>query len=260
MDFSTIHGVVMDMDGVIWRGDDVLPGAVALFDLLKQRGLPFAAATNNSAKSPADYVAKLARMGIHGIREDQILTSGRVTVAYLQAHYPPGTPVYVIGGDGLRQMIARAGFELSDAARVVVVGIDFDLTYNKLKRATQLIRGGADFIGTNGDKTFPMVDGLVPGAGSIIAAVQTATGRAPLMMGKPNSPMFTAALELLGTDAAHTLMIGDRLDTDIDGAKAAGLQTALVLTGVTTRAELDASPGQPDGVYDGLPELLEEFG
>lgn len=255
-----IQGIVMDMDGVIWRGDELLPGAVALFDWLRARGLPFAAATNNSAKSPADYVKKLAGLGIHGISEDQILTSGRVTVSYLIQNYPAGTPVYIVGGDGLKQMVARAGFELSDAGRVVVVGIDFDVTYNKLKRATQLIRGGAAFIGTNGDKTFPMSDGLVPGAGSIIAAIQTAVGREPLMMGKPNRPMFEAALNLLGTAAASTLMIGDRLDTDIDGAKAAGLRTALVLTGVTTRAELAASASQPDHVYHDLTELIADFG
>ncbi len=252
-----IQGVVMDMDGVVWRGDELLPGASALFNVLKQRGLPFAAATNNSAKSPTDYVHKLAHMGIEGIREDQVLTSGRVTISYLIKHYPPGTPVYVVGGDGLRQMVVRAGFDLSESARVVVVGVDFDLTYNKLKRATLLIRGGADFIGTNGDKTFPMPDGLVPGAGSIIAAIETATAQPPLMMGKPNRPMFDAALELLGTPAANTLMIGDRMDTDIDGAITAGLQTALVLTGVTTRAELEVSPTQPDYVFEGLPQLLE---
>jgi 4-nitrophenyl phosphatase len=254
-----IQGVVMDMDGVVWRGDELLPGAAALFDLLKRRGLPFAAATNNSAKSPADYVSKLARLGIGGISEDQILTSGRVTISYLTRHYPPGTPVYVVGGDGLKQMAARAGYDLSDAGRVVIVGIDFDVTYSKLKRAAQLIRGGAEFIGTNGDKTFPMADGLVPGAGSIIAAVQTACGRDPVMMGKPNRPMFDAALTLLGTPAESTLMIGDRLDTDIDGAKAAGLRTALVLTGVTTRAELEASASPPDAVYHDLTELIADL-
>ncbi len=255
----SIQGVVMDMDGVIWRGDELLPGAIALFDLLKRLGLPFAAATNNSAKSPADYVVKLARMGIGGITEDQILTSGRVTISYLSNHYPAGTPIYVVGGDGLKQMVARAGFDLSESARVVVVGIDFDVTYNKLKRATLLIRGGADFIGTNGDKTFPMPDGLVPGAGSIIAAIKAASGREPIMMGKPNRPMFDAALQLLGTPADSTLMIGDRLDTDIDGAQLAGLRTALVLTGVTTRADLDTSLIQPDAVFEGLPALLEAW-
>ena len=103
-----VQGIVMDLDGVVWRGDELLPGAVALFDLLERRALPFAAATNNSAKSPADYVSKLARMGIRGIGEDQILTSGRVTIRYLLRHYPPGTPVYVVGGDGLRA--TKAGY------------------------------------------------------------------------------------------------------------------------------------------------------
>lgn len=260
MDFSQISGVVMDMDGVVWRGDEVLPGAHALFELLRERGLPFVAATNNSSKSPADYVRKLSRMGIEGVSEENILTSGKAAVNYLQQHYPANTAVHVVGGDGLKGMVARAGYELADVADVVVVGIDFHLTYDKLKRAAYLIRAGAEFIGTNSDRTFPLPDGLAPGAGSILALLQTATDREPIIMGKPNRPMFDAALDLMGTTPATTLMIGDRLDTDILGAQAAGLKTALVLTGVTTRAELAASPIQADGVYADLPELLAEWG
>jgi 4-nitrophenyl phosphatase len=256
MDFSAIDGVVMDMDGVVWRGDQVLPGAGALLDFLRWRELPYMAATNNSARSPADYVVKLAGMGLTGWTEDQILTSGRVTMSYLRDHYPPETPVFVVGGDGLKAMIARAGYELADNARVVVAGIDFDLTYSRVRRAALLIRAGADFIGTNEDATFPMPDGLVPGAGSIIALLKTATDRYPVVMGKPHRPMFDAALKALGTSPERTLMIGDRLDTDILGAQQAGLPAALVLTGVTSRRELDASPIRPDAVYDDLNALL----
>ena len=259
MNLSQISGVVMDMDGVIWRGDEVLPGAHALFNRLRERGLPFVAATNNSSKSPADYTRKLSRIGIEGVSEDSILTSGKAAVNYLQQHYPAGTAVHVVGGDGLKGMVARAGYELADVADVVVVGIDFHLTYGKIKRAAYLIRAGAEFIGTNSDRTFPMPDGLAPGAGSLLAALQTATDRDPIIMGKPNRPMFEAALRVLGTTPAATLMIGDRLDTDILGAQAAGLKTALVLTGVTTRAELAASPIQADSVYAGLPDLLAEW-
>ena len=259
MTFSQISGVVMDMDGVIWRGDEVLPGAHALFELLRERGLPFVAATNNSSKSPADYTRKLSRIGIEGVSEDSILTSGKAAVNYLQQHYPAGTAVHVVGGDGLKGMVARTGYELADVADVVVVGIDFHLTYDKLKRAAYLIRAGAEFIGTNSDRTFPLPDGLAPGAGSVLALLQTATDREPIIMGKPNRPMFDAALDVLGTTPATTLMIGDRLDTDILGAQAAGLKTALVLTGVTPRAELAASPIDTDGVYADLPELLAEW-
>lgn len=257
MDFTSIKGVIADMDGVLWRGDQPLPGLADFFDWLRSQDIPFALATNNSSKSPADYLQKLARMGVNTLNEGQILTSGTATASYLAAHYPPGTLIHVLGGDGLRHVIAQAGFVIAqDGVQAVVVGVDFDLTYARLKRACQLIRGGADFIGTNADATFPLPDGLAPGAGSLLAAVSTATGRSPVIIGKPAAPMFEAALRRLGTSPAHTLMIGDRLNTDIEGALRAGLRTALVLTGVTTRDDLAASAIQPDAIYDDLPALL----
>ncbi len=229
MHLSDINGIIMDMDGVLWRGDVALPGLADFFDFLHARKLPFILASNNSSRTRADYVAKLTKMGITRVTEAEIVTSGTATVDYVQMHYPPGSAVHVLGGDGLKAMMRAAGFSLTDDARIVVAGIDFDLTYDKLRRAARLIRDGADFIGTNDDATFPTDDGLVPGAGSILAALKTATDRQPFMIGKPNAPMFDAALRLLGTAPQSTLMIGDRLDTDILGAQQAGLKTALVL-------------------------------
>lgn len=257
MDFSSIKAVISDMDGVLWRGDTPLPGLARFFETLRARGLPFVLATNNSSKTQADYVRKLAGMGVTGIPEAAIVTSGTATAAYLQAHYPPGTRVHVFGGEGLSAVIAAAGFTLADtAARVVVAGMKWNLTYDDIKVASRLIAAGADFIGTNPDATFPLADGLAPGAGSMIAALQTAAGRAPLIIGKPHPPMFEAALAALHTAPAATLMIGDRLNTDIAGAAACGLRTALVLTGISTAAE--ANDGvQPDAVFDGLPALVD---
>lgn len=260
MDFSQILAVVMDMDGVLWRGNERLPGMVALFDLLKQRGLPFILATNNATRTAADYVQKLAEMGVSDVPESAIITSGIATTAYLRAHYPAGTRVHVLGGSGLHRTIADAGYPLVDeGAQVVVAGADFELTYAKLKRAALLILEGAVFIGTNPDPNFPSPEGLIPGAGSIIAALATATERQPFFIGKPGTPMFESALTLLGTSASATLMIGDRLSTDILGGQNANLKTALVLTGVTTRDELANSSIQPDGVYDDLPALLDAW-
>jgi 4-nitrophenyl phosphatase len=257
VNFSSIIAFIADMDGVLWRGDVPLPGLSEFFERLRARGLPFALATNNSAKSPADYVAKLKRMGVPDIREDQIITSGTASVSYMQAHYPSGTRVYVLGGDGLRKILTDAGFTVSDdGADVVMVGFAPQLTYERLKTATLLIRGGADFIGTNPDPSIPTPEGLAPGAGSIIAAVRTATDCEPLIIGKPHPPMFEAALHFLGTHPAETLMIGDRLTTDIEGAQQVGLRTALVLSGVTTRDTLAASDVQPDGVYEDLAQLV----
>lgn len=260
MNFSNITAITTDMDGVLWRGDMPLPGLIEFFDLLRERDLPFVLATNNSSKSPADYVDKLAHMGVAGVQPEQIITSGTATISYLQAHYPPGARVHVLGGDGLRQLVTEAGFTLSDdRADVVIVGYDPLLTYERIKKAVFLIHAGAAFIGTNPDPTYPTPEGLAPGAGSIIAAVQIATGCNPIIIGKPHPPMFEAALRFLGTLPAQTLMIGDRLSTDIQGAQQVGLRTALVLTGVTTHEELVASSMQPDVVYDDLRALVAAF-
>ncbi|MCY4145483.1 MAG: HAD-IIA family hydrolase [Chloroflexi bacterium] len=254
---SPVKAVISDMDGVLWRGAVALPGLGEFFDLLFARELDFALATNNSRNTPADYVQKLAKMGVQGIQERHIVTSGTATIRYLRARYPAGSDIFVVGGDGLKQLIVRAGFNLVESGvAAVVCGIDFDLSYGKLRRASLLIRGGADFIGTNPDSSFPSPDGLVPGAGSILALLESATGRAPTIIGKPMRGMFDAALGALETQPQDTLMIGDRMNTDIAGAKALGMQTALVLTGVESLASLAVSDVQPDAVYAGLPELV----
>ncbi len=254
--FKQIEAVISDMDGVLWRGSQALPGLHALFEALFARDIDFALATNNSRNTPADYVHKLAGMGVTGVQPHHILTSGAATARTLQAQYPAGTGLFVVGGDGLKQMLVQAGFELTEQAQVVVCGIDFDLTYSKLRTATLLIRGGADFIGTNPDSSFPAPEGLVPGAGSILALLETAAGQAPTIIGKPERGMFEAALAQLGSRPEETLMIGDRIGTDIAGAQALGIKTALVLTGVETETSLRASAVQPDAVFPGLPELI----
>ncbi len=260
MTFSGIHAIVCDMDGVLWRGDAPLPGLAAFFDLLRRRPLPFILATNNSSKSPADYVLKLAKMGVAEVPKSVSMTSGIATAAYLRERYSAGTRVYVLGGDGLRQALSGVGFEVAeDNVEIVVVGLDWDLTYSRLQRAHYLIQGGALFVGTNRDATFPMPEGLSPGAGSVIAALETSTGQTPLIVGKPQLPMFEAAVSMLGWPAGQTLMIGDRLDTDIVGAQQVGLKTALVLTGVSTLTDLETSEIQADYVFPDLLAVVEAF-
>jgi 4-nitrophenyl phosphatase len=258
--FNTIRAVISDMDGVLWTGDTPLPGLSVFFDLLRAKSLPFALATNNSSKSPQDYVHKLERFGIPGVQASHILTSGTTTISYLRAHYPAGAPMHILGGDGLRQVVQEAGYTLADKdALAVIVGLDPQLNYDKLKRAALLIRQGATFIATNVDATIPIPEGLAPGAGSLVAALQTATETEPLVMGKPYAPMFEAALRLLGTLPSETLMIGDRLNTDIEGARRLGLQTALVLTGVATREQAETSPQPPDRIYSDLAALVQDW-
>lgn len=253
-----IKAIITDMDGVLWRGPQPLPGISAFFDLLFRRDLDFALATNNSSRTRQDYVDKLASMGVSGIQPRHIVTSGTATVSFLKSQYPAGARVYVVGGDGLKRMLTEAGYELVAAgAEAVVCGIDFDLTYEKARTAALLIRAGARFIGTNPDPSFPTPEGLVPGAGSIIALIEAATDQKATVIGKPERGMFDEALRLLGSRADETLMIGDRIGTDIAGARALGIKTALVMTGVETEESLRASAVQPDLVFAGLPELIE---
>lgn len=268
LDLAAIEGVVLDMDGVVWRGTQALPGAAAFFGRLREEGVPFVLATNNSGTSCAAYAERLQDLGIVGVRPEQVVTSGTVTADVMAAEFAPGTPVHVLGSDALAEALASAGFPSAPAApasatafdaEVVVVGIDLELTYDKLERAAALILAGAAFLGTNGDVALPTERGLAPGTGSILAALQAATGKVPRLMGKPEPHMYASAARRLGADPARTLMIGDRLDTDILGASRYGMRTALVLSGVETAASAAASELVADGTYRDLADLLEAW-
>lgn len=260
MNFREIDGVVLDMDGVLWRGNTALPGLAEFFTFLREQKLPFTLATNNSRRSPDEYTGKLEKMSVPDVGSNHVITSGTATVDYLRSHFPPKTQVFVVGGDGLKDILAKADFTLAENdAEVVVVGIDFNLTYEKLRTATLLIRNGAAFIGTNPDVTFPTPEGLAPGAGSILALIETATDVRPTVIGKPERAMFETAVQRMGTTPERTLMIGDRLGTDIVGGNQAGLKTALVMTGVTTPEILASSDVVPTGVFGGLAQLRFEW-
>lgn len=251
-----VQAVVMDMDGVLWRGDTPLPGLHEFFEFLHQRSLPFILATNNSTKTVAAYVQTLARFGVT-VGPENIVTSGVATAEYLRTAYPgQALRTHLVGEAGLFEIMLQAGYsQVMTDADVVIVGLDRDLTYAKIRTASTLIRQGARFIGTNGDRTFPMPDGLVPGSGSVLAAIEAAAGQAPFIIGKPEPVMFEMALARLGVSARHALMIGDRLETDILGGQRAGMITALVRSGVTSPEVLGASPVKPDLIFDGLPDL-----
>lgn len=256
--WASLRGVVCDMDGVLWRGDEPLPHLVAWFSFLRQRGLAFCLATNNATKSAHDYIEKLARMGVTDITARHIVTSASATADYLRQRFVPHSPIHVLGGAGVKQAIQQAGLRLADPDEMpvaVVVGLDRELSYDKARRAAHWIRQGAPFIGTNPDTTFPMPDGLAPGAGSLIAMIQAASGQTPLIIGKPAPTLYQMALAQMEIPAEAALMVGDRLDTDIDGARALGMATALVLTGVS-RAE-DVPPARVDGVFADLGALMQ---
>ncbi len=225
------------------------------------RGLPYVLATNNSMATPASYVEKLAKMGFE-VSAEAIQTSALATRDYLIETLPAGAGVFVVGMPALReQLFTDAPYHPvqygEEAPVAVVVGLDLTFDYAKLKAATTAIRGGARFVATNADATLPTEAGLAPGAGSILAAITVASGQEPEVIGKPETPMLETALERMGIEPAAAVMVGDRLDTDILAGQRAGMLTVLVLTGVSTREELAASPVLPDLVLTDLPALVE---
>jgi HAD superfamily hydrolase (TIGR01457 family) len=252
---------IFDMDGVLYRGNQVLPGVNDILNALTIRGYKIMLATNNSTASPANYVEKLAGMGID-VTEDSILTSSMATRDYLATELPEQAGIYVVGSQALRDQLftettwepVQFGERVPDA---VVVGLDTSFTYEKLRLASAAIRAGAKFIATNADATLPTEHGLVPGCGSIVAAIAAASGVMPIVIGKPEPLLIQKAVEHLGVNKSDAVMIGDRLDTDIIAGHRAGVLTVLVLTGVSTRSEVPTSPILPDLVFNDLPSLLE---
>lgn len=257
---AAIDGCILDMDGVIYRGDTLIPGVPDFLAALDDAGIAWSMATNNATKTQRDYVEKLARMGIDA-PEARIVTSAVATAAYLRHTYPRGTTIYVVGMDALRDAIFGDGHftPAGPDAQVVVSGADFDLRYDDLKVACLAIRAGADYIATNGDRTFPTEDGLIPGSGAIVAALVAATDVQPVVIGKPSPEMIGSCLEMMGTTASRTLMVGDRLDTDIQAGINAGTRTLLVLTGVSTSADIEAFGIVPDVVVPTLAPVTDAF-
>jgi 4-nitrophenyl phosphatase len=252
---ADVKYLIIDMDGVLYRGDEPMPRLCELFAFLRERPISFILATNNSTRTPQEYADKLARMGVR-ISPTEVLTSGRATARILAREYPAGTRVHILGEHSLKEAISQEGFVIADEdVAVVVASMDRAVTYEKLKRATLLIRGGARFVATNLDPTQPTEEGLVPGTGSLIAALQMASGVKPMVIGKPEPTMFHLAMAQMGARPETTATIGDRLDTDILGGQRAGLITICVLSGATRRAEAEAFG--PDYIFEDIADLLE---
>jgi 4-nitrophenyl phosphatase len=256
-DFSNIKALIIDMDGVLWHGSQPIAGLVEFFELLRAKDIRFILATNNASLTRDQYVNKLAKMGVT-VAAEQILTSGIATAIYLAERYQPSkTHVYVLGEDGATQPLAERGFILTDlydvTADIVVVGKDSTLTWDKLATATLNVRNGAVFIGTNGDTTLPTEHGITHGNGAILAAIQTGSdGIVPICIGKPEPIIYQQAMALLGVNLEETVALGDRLETDILGAVNTGIRSIMVLTGISSAADLVDSDYQPTWV---LPDL-----
>jgi 4-nitrophenyl phosphatase len=255
VDFRQVRGVLFDMDGVVYVGSRLLPGVQEMFDYLEKTG----------RRTPAQFVEKLTGMGVRA-RPDQILGSAEATVSWLveqieEEGWPRGK-VIIVGQDGIRAALKQHHFELTTIpteATYAIAGINFELTYEELALTALAIRNGARFIGTNSDPSYPSERGLLPGAGSILALLATATGVEPTVIGKPNRGMYDQAVRRVGAQPHEVMMVGDRYDTDISGALNAGLVTTGNLTGVSTRADFESAVRPPDLIANDLIELRKLF-
>lgn len=250
--------LLFDLDGVIYRGDEVVEGAPETIEAVRSAGPSVVFLTNNSSRTPERVAEKLVRLGVKA-DASEVMTSA-VATADMLARRGGGT-AYVIGGEGVARALVDAGIDVVDGdpprVDLVVVGIDDDFTYARLRTASVLVQRGARLVATNADRTFPATGGeLWPGAGALVAALETSTGAVAEVVGKPHAPVFEAALRRSG--GSTPLVIGDRLDTDIAGANALGWDSMLVLSGVSTEAELPGSPFLPTYVARDLRALLDE--
>jgi len=241
---KNIRGLILDMDGVIWRGPQPIGDLPRIFDRIDSAGYKVVLATNNASRSAHQHLDHIASFGVSNLAESQVINSLQAATALLVDRFPRRGPVYLIGEPALAEVITAAGFTIdSEHGLAVVVGIDRSFTYAKLAAAQRLILNGALFIATNTDRTFPIPGGLTPGTGALIAAIQAATEVEPIVAGKPSPALYEMALQRMGLQPDEALVVGDRLETDIVGAQALGCRTALVLSGVSTAQQAaDWSP------------------
>lgn len=250
-------GLISDMDGVIYHGNHLLPGAKAYVEWLSSNGKQFLFLTNSSGKSPRELSEKLHRLGLE-VDASHFYTSAMATAAFLASQCPGGS-CFVIGEPGLTNSLYDAGFSLNDVSPdYVVVGESSSYTYETLKKAVTLVLKGARLIGTNPDLTGPAEEGLIPATGALIAPIELASGRRAYFTGKPNPLMMRMAMQTLGCRREDTVIVGDRMDTDVVAGMEAGIQTVLVLSGVTSRDDLDRFPYRPHHVYPSVAELVAE--
>lgn len=247
---------ICDMDGVIYHGNRLLPGVVAFVEHLQNTGKRYLFLTNSSERSPRELAQKLARLGLE-VAPERFYTSALATAAFLAAQ-SPGCSVYAIGEPGLLNALYEVGITMNDVSPdYVVIGESKSYTYDTMTKAIRLVLGGARLIGTNPDTTGPTEGGIVPACGSLVAPVELATGSKAYYLGKPNPLMMRSALKQLGATREQSVIIGDRMDTDIIAGIESEIDTVLVLTGVTAEADISRYPYRPRYVATGIAALLE---
>ncbi len=250
------------MDGVLWHDREPIGNLPEIFSEIGSMGLKVSFATNNATKSVSEFVHKLAGFGVV-VQPEQIVTSANAALHQMSLKYAPASRIFVLGSDSLREQVRENGFVVVNekeptTASVVLVALDTEINYQKLANASLLIQAGAQFIATNTDATYPSPKGLLPGAGTIVAAVAAASGQEPIIIGKPQTAMFEQAMEIMGTKPHETLCIGDRLETDVLGGQNAGCLTALVLGGASSFEQAQAWQPQPTIIAKDLSSLLND--
>jgi 5'-nucleotidase len=252
-----IRSYLMDMDGVLVREEHAVPGAPEFISELRSRGIPFLVLTNNSIYTARDLSARLHTSGIE-IGEEHIWTSALATARFLDDQRPGGS-AFVIGEAGLTTALHNAGYTLTENdPDYVVLGETRTYSFERITRAIRLVELGAKFIATNPDPTGPTVDGPVPATGSVAALITRATGIDPYFVGKPNPLMMRSALNAIDAHSETSAMIGDRMDTDIISGLEAGMETILVLSGVTTRDQVDRFPFRASRILDSVADVLDK--
>ncbi len=254
-----IRSWLMDMDGVLVHEEHPLPGAAEFLQRLRELGKPFLLLTNNSIYTPRDLAARLGRSGLE-VSPESIWTSALATARFL-ADQRPGGSAFVVGEAGLTTALHDAGYTLTDRdPDYVVLGETRTYSFERITRAIQLVDKGARFIATNPDNVGPGPDGPLPATGSVAALIDRAAGVKPYYVGKPNPLMIRSALSALDADSAHTAMIGDRMDTDIVAGLEAGLETILVLSGLTRQSDAERHPYRPSRIVQSVADLIDELG
>lgn len=255
--YREIKALFLDMDGVLWRSMEPIGDLKQIFTDIRAMGIIPLFGSNNATKTTSEYVQKMASFGVECAPE-QFFSSAVAAAFKLREDFPDGARVHVLGTDSLKATIREAGFELADReADVVLVSMDWQVTYDKIAAAMTNIMDGARFYATNGDKTFPTAEGWRPGSGMVVAAVEACSGVEPYMIGKPNSLMIRMACEKWGLEPDEVIAVGDRHETDILSGVNGGAHTVLVMTGYETPETLPKLDPQPDLVCQDLTDLVE---
>ena len=251
---KSIRHFITDMDGVLVRGTEIIPGADRFIARLEELGRQYLVLTNNSLYAPRDLAHRLHLIGLE-IPIERLYTSAMATASFLQSQRPEGT-AFVIGGSGLTQAVHDIGYVITDIdPDYVVLGETENYHYETVTKAIRLIDAGARFIATNPDVSGPSEAGIIPGCGAMAALIERATGKSPFYVGKPNPLMMRSALNYLDVHSEDTVMIGDRMDTDIVAGVESGMPTILVLTGVTRREDIERFPYRPTWVLESVGEI-----